>query len=123
MDREQIREWIAQDWVKNPAGPSDTYVFIEDIHNLLAAIDELTAKSVVIDATVAAFAGDKSAVVRSLQARIDDLEAENIKLEKVVEAARRRRARGAPDHPIWAEFDAAIRSLDNRPAGEGRDKS
>ena len=40
------------------------------------AIDELTAKSVVIDATVAAFAGDKSAVVRSLRARIDDLTAQ-----------------------------------------------
>ena len=49
--------------------------------------------------------------IPALLATIDELTAQRDILQTVVEAARRRRAKGAPDHPIWAEFDAAVRLL------------
>ncbi len=87
MDREQIRAWVATRRQPILTQTFHEIIALHHIDDLLAAIDELTAKSVVIDATVAAFAGDKSAVVRSLQARIDELTAENKELKLDLAAA------------------------------------
>ena len=42
----------------------------------------------------------------------EDLELLIARQQAVIDAAMRRRAKGAPDHPIWREFDQAVAALD-----------
>ena len=91
-DLEQIKQRVLD--------PDCLAVSPEHARALLAHIDELNA------------AYEHQSIRQDIfRNRIDELTAQNEQLRVVVEAARRRRAKGAPDHPIWAEFDAAVRLL------------
>jgi hypothetical protein len=52
--------------------------------------------------------GTDADFIAHARADIPDLVAELRAAREVVKAAQQRRAKGAPDHPIWRDFDATL---------------